>query len=587
MGISHKDSMTVVARGQSAHKIPVKFSGVTMQDIQGHWAQACIEYLLQAGVFTGYPDSTFRPEQPITRAEFAAIVTRAFDLPAQRAYQGFVDVPNDHWAYSVIKQMYRAEWLSGYSNGTFAPNQLMPRVQVLVALSAGLGLVPLYPAIATVKHTFADAEKVPTYAIPGVAAALEHQLVVNYPQRDQLLPLQPTTRAAAAAFVYQALVDQNGIPSVLPSDTIAALNVAEHTSLNKELRGVWLTNVDSEVLFSRQNLADAIELLADHGFNTLYPTVWNGGFTLYPSSVAEPILGEHQRLHPGLARSYREAAQEGRDMLKECLELAHTKGLRVVPWFEYGFFARKGNSLRRRRPEWFTHKHDGTQVDKHNMEWLNPFHSEVQAFYLELIDELVSRYEVDGFQIDDHFGLPTEFGYDPYTTRLYRSETGRLVPRNAHDEQWMRWRADKITQLVKQVSETVKRRRPQAIFSVSPNPPAFSYRNFLQDWPQWLQEADVDEVIIQTYRWNLASFVNELQKPSIQEHLERIPISVGVLSGLKNRPMPLSILKQQCQAVRANGYAGMSFFFYESLWQPSGESPDLRKSVIKALFRSG
>jgi uncharacterized lipoprotein YddW (UPF0748 family) len=86
-------------------------------------------------------------------------------------------------------------------------------------------------------------------------------------------------------------------------------------------------------------------------------------------------------------------------MLRECLDLAHGKGLNVVPWFEYGFFALKGNTLRRRRPDWFTQKRDGTQVDSHNMEWLNPFTMRVQAFFLELIDELMARYDVDGFKL--------------------------------------------------------------------------------------------------------------------------------------------------------------------------------------------
>src|SRR5512140_3442134 len=53
-----------------------------------------------------------------------------------------------------------------------------------------------------------------------------------------------------------------------------------------ELRGVWLTNVDSEVLFNKKTLTDAVKKLADLNFNTLYPTVWNWGYTLYPSKVA-------------------------------------------------------------------------------------------------------------------------------------------------------------------------------------------------------------------------------------------------------------------------------------------------------------
>ena len=555
-----------------------------MEDIQGHWAQPCIEYLVQANILGGYPDRTFRPEQPLTRAEFAAIAARAFDLPAQRAPRTFPDVPANHWAAAAIAQVYRAGWLSGFTDGTFGPQQLMPRVQLVVALAAGLGLVPVHPAATTVKQVLRDAEQIPPYGVAGVAAAIEHRLLVNYPDAGQLKPLQAATRADAAAFIYQALARDNRLPAVLPPQLIAHLTTPPPAGSASELRGVWLTNVDSEVLFSRDNLAAAIDQLVDCHFNTLYPTVWNGGFTLYPSAIAEAVLGERQRLHPGLTRSPREDAQTGRDMLQECLDLAHRQNLRVIPWFEYGFFARKGNSLRQRQPDWFTHQQDGTYLDSHQMEWLNPFHPEVQQFFLALIDEIMTHYAVDGLQIDDHFGLPTGFGYDPYTTQLYRSETGKLAPRDPQEPDWMRWRADKITQFVKQVAHTIKTRRPRAIFSVSPNPPEFSYQNFLQDWPQWVQTANVDEIVIQTYRWNLTSFVNELQKPSIQALRSQVPISIGVLSGLRNRPMPLPIFKQQCQAVRAHGYAGMAFFFYETLWQPSGESPEQRKATLKALL---
>ena len=553
-----------------------------MRDIQGHWAQPCIEYLVQKEIVSGYPDDTFRPEQAITRAEFAAIVGKAFELPARRSPKRFSDVPPDYWASALIDQVYQAQWLSGFTNGTFGPQQLMPRVQVVVALAAGLELIALHPAAEAVKRTFVDTAKIPPYAIAGVAAALEHGLIVSHPERDRLRPLQPTTRADAAAFVYRALVEQTGIASVLSSELIAKLEPAATNPNHAERRGVWLTNVDSEVLFSRQNLAEAIDRLADCGFNTLYPTVWNGGFTLYPSAIAEPVLGERQRLRPRGSRAAEPPAD--RDMLQECVELAHDKQLKVIPWFEYGFFARQGNTLRPQRPHWFTQQRNGTQIDKHKMEWLNPFHPEVQQFYLSLIEELMSRYAVDGFQIDDHFGLPASFGYDPYTAQHYRSETGRLVPSDFQEVRWMRWRAEKITDFVKQVGQTVKRHRPQALFSVSPNPPAFSYKNFLQDWPQWLTVAPVDEVIIQTYRWDLASFVRELQKPTVQELRSQVPINIGVLSGLRNRPMPLPILKQQCQAVRANDYAGMAFFFYETLWQTAGESLETREGTFKALF---
>jgi uncharacterized lipoprotein YddW (UPF0748 family) len=554
--------------------------GITpLQDIQGHWAQPCIEPLVAQGIFSGYPDGSFRPDQPVTRAEFAVLITRAFAVAEQRQPRFFVDVPDSHWAATAVQTVYRGGWLSGYPRNVFLPSQPMPRVQVLVALASGLHLSPLQVRPDQLSQYLGDASLVPSYARGGIAAALEHHLVVNHPDPQQLEPHRPATRAEVAAFLHQALVYQTGTASLVPPEWVAARDLAGHQAI-RELRGTWITNVDSEVLFSRDNLAAAIQRLAHCHFNTLYPTVWNRGYTLFPSDVAARVLGQRQQL----TRAGNVVISPDYDMLQTCVDLAHDRGLKVIPWFEYGLFALANNDLRRQRPHWFTHQRDGTYTDKHHMEWMNPFHPEVRQFLLELIDDLMRRYPVDGFQIDDHLGLPVAFGYDDYTQRLYRQETGTLPPDNCQDTQWMRWRADKITEFVRQIGQVVKTRRPGAVFSVSPNPPEFSYQNFLQDWPTWITQAGVDEVVIQTYRWNLPSFLNEIQKPSIQQWRGRVPVSFGVLAGLKNRPQPLPLLKQQCEAVRQQGYAGMSFFFYETLWQPASESPALREQVIKGLF---
>ncbi len=58
-----------------------------------------------------------------------------------------------------------------------------------------------------------------------------------------------------------------------------------------EMRGVWLTNTDSEVLKSRQNIAEAMDFLAETGFNVVFPVVWNKAVTLYPSQTMQQILG--------------------------------------------------------------------------------------------------------------------------------------------------------------------------------------------------------------------------------------------------------------------------------------------------------
>ena len=59
----------------------------------------------------------------------------------------------------------------------------------------------------------------------------------------------------------------------------------------REIRGVWITNVDSDVLFTRDRLATAIKDLRALNFNTIYPVVWNWGYTTYPSKVAKQTVG--------------------------------------------------------------------------------------------------------------------------------------------------------------------------------------------------------------------------------------------------------------------------------------------------------
>ena len=105
----------------------------------------------------------------------------------------------------------------------------------------------------------------------------------------------------------------------------------------------------------REALESAISTLAGLNFNTVYPTVWNWGYTLFPSQMAEREIGAKQGLYPDLTSIGRnealEAAQADRDMLKELIELAHPQGISVIPWFEFGFMAPADSELARRHPD--------------------------------------------------------------------------------------------------------------------------------------------------------------------------------------------------------------------------------------------
>lgn len=366
---------------------------------------------------------------------------------------------------------------------------------------------------------------------------------------------------------------------------------ASEPALQPEIRGVWLTNVDSQVFFSPENLQETVENLSEANFNTVYPAVWSWGYTLYPSAVGKRATGYAQGLYPDLEDEGRnealERSQADRDVLQEVIELSHPRHLDVIPWFEFGFMAPANVPLVQRHPDWLTQQQGELpearlyQEGRHTRVWLNPFHPQVQGFILELIEEIVSNYPVDGLQLDDHFGLPVEFGYDPYTVALYQQEHGgQSPPSDPRAEEWMRWRADKITEFMDQVFRILKVHRPRSVLSVAPNSADFAYRHYLQDWSRWRQMGYVEELIVQAYRDSIPSFQQVLTESAVQAARTHIPTGVGILSGLKHRLVPMDLIGQQVEAARTMQFAGVSFFFYDTLWNGDEE----RHRQIRRLF---
>jgi hypothetical protein len=181
-------------------------------DLHGHWATPYIEAMADRGLIKGYDDGSFRPQQAVTRAQFAALVATSYgDVRPVRPGITFVDVPPSHWAYRAIDLAQRRGFLGGYPDQTFRPDQPMARVQGIVAVASGLGLGA---APASVLGQYRDRSQIPSYAIGAVAAASQQNLVINYPDPEQLRPQAAMTRAEVAALIYQGLVAQGQAPAL-------------------------------------------------------------------------------------------------------------------------------------------------------------------------------------------------------------------------------------------------------------------------------------------------------------------------------------------------------------------------------------
>jgi uncharacterized lipoprotein YddW (UPF0748 family) len=331
-----------------------------------------------------------------------------------------------------------------------------------------------------------------------------------------------------------------------------------------EMRGVWLTNVDSDVFDSRDAIEEALAFLDAHNFNTIFPVVWHNGYTLYPSGTMDDYFDRPG--HPDYA---------GRDLLQEVIDAAAPYDIAVVPWFEFGFSsdneADGPGHILQARPEWAARDSSGDILLKNGFRWMNAYHPEVQEFVANLVLEVAESYDVDGVQGDDRLpAQPVEGGYAPYTRNLYAQQhDGQEPPSDVRNAQWMRWRASQLNAFAERLYTDVKAVDSTLWVSWAPSVYPWSYEEYLQDWPSWITGGYADLVHAQVYRRDLGRYRETLKSLH--------PDSIAVPPEFKEFMSPGLLVKagsyvigeeQLLEAININrslGYAGEVHFFYEGL----------------------
>ncbi len=172
-------------------------------DIRYNWAYREIAYLIDQSYLAGYLDKTYRPNNSITRAEFATMISNVLNPKYKAEFNGrnFNDI-NGHWAKDRILHAARAGFMAGYSDGSFRPDNNITRQEILVSLAN----IASNTEDTNVLGYFYDNNKIPSWARPGLAKAWKNELIVNYPNTRYLNPTRTATRAEATALIYRALV---------------------------------------------------------------------------------------------------------------------------------------------------------------------------------------------------------------------------------------------------------------------------------------------------------------------------------------------------------------------------------------------
>ena len=193
--LSEKSEIPIKEEKQPVQEVlkPVKSE---LKDIANHWAEKFINELVAIGAISGYLDGTFKPDNSITRAEFATMLVKAFQLEPKSG-KVFSDTTG-HWAQDNIKIAAAHGIVSGYNETSFGPDDLITREQMAVMINKVANLT------GGEGKTFADSNQIADWAKAAIAAASAKNIISGYPN-NSFRPGTHATRAEAVTVILKAL----------------------------------------------------------------------------------------------------------------------------------------------------------------------------------------------------------------------------------------------------------------------------------------------------------------------------------------------------------------------------------------------
>lgn len=182
---------------------------ITFADVANHWARDAVNNMGSRMVVTGVGNDNYNPNNDITRAEFAAILVRALGLEAGTGENKFSDVKGANWFSGYVETASKYGIINGYNETTFAPNDKITREQAMTMISRAMKITKLEPKLADSEISvllagYTDVTNATSYAKPSIASCLKTG-VVSGNSSTTLAPKSNITRAEVAVIVERLL----------------------------------------------------------------------------------------------------------------------------------------------------------------------------------------------------------------------------------------------------------------------------------------------------------------------------------------------------------------------------------------------
>lgn len=143
--ITRAEAAVIFANLMGADKNSVSNISISYTDLkESHWAVWAVKFVSKEGLFSGYPDGTFKPDKSITRAEFATVVCKLLKIEGQQVSENKFSDVKGHWAQKYIEELSRLKYINGYPDETFKPGANIKRAESVALINRAQKRGPLY-----------------------------------------------------------------------------------------------------------------------------------------------------------------------------------------------------------------------------------------------------------------------------------------------------------------------------------------------------------------------------------------------------------------------------------------------------------
>ncbi|HHP7232398.1 MAG TPA: glycoside hydrolase family 10 protein [Xenococcaceae cyanobacterium] len=336
-----------------------------------------------------------------------------------------------------------------------------------------------------------------------------------------------------------------------------------------EIRAIWLDRGTIVKTRSEADLAKIFDNMAKAGINTVFFETVNSGYTIYPSKIAPQ----------------QNPLTKGWDPLKAAVKLAHERGMELHAWvWTFAAVNQRHNlivnqpadylgPILSRYPDWVITDKDGNRFNPNSGKaFFDPANPGVQRYLSLLLEEIATRYEVDGIQLDyirypfqNHDGS-INFGYGIASRQEFKKLTGvDPITLSLSDPLWSQWTGFRIKQVdnfVASVSQRLKAKRPDLILStaVFPIPRQERLNKIQQHWEEWVRQEWIDMLVPMTYALDTEQ-LTQLTRPLFEQQDEGTAL---LLPGIRLLNVPDIVAVDQMQLLRGMTTQGFALFAAEN-----------------------